>query len=163
MKKILLLTLYIFLTINCQSQGIGCWANFYYTQNGPTTIFTDNSFVAPANSWENDHSLSWLWDFGDGNTSNLEDPTHNYSNGTYIPCLTLTMFDSTVMNTCVSTICDTIIIGSTTNLSNYIQTNFNKKVLNIIDVLGRESKEKKNTPLYYIYDDGRVEKRIIIE
>ena len=104
---------------------------------------TNNSFIAPANSWVNDHYLSWLWDFGDGNTSNLEDPTHNYSNGTYIPCLSLTIFASTVMNTCVSTICDTIIIGSTTtNLSNYMQINFNKKVLNIIDVLGRESKEK---------------------
>ena len=163
MKKTLLLTLYIFLTFNCQSQNIYCWADFYYTQNGPTTIFTDYSSVAPANSWANDHSLSWSWDFGDGNTSNLQNPTHNYSNGTYMPCLTLTMFDSTVMNTCVSTICDTIIIGSTTNLSNYMQTNANKKVLNIIDVLGRESKEKKNTPLFYIYSDGTVEKRIIME
>ena len=104
---------------------------------------TNNSFIAPANSWVNDHYLSWLWDFGDGNTSNLEDPTHNYSNGTYIPCLSLTIFASTVMSACVSTICDTIIIGSTTtNLSNYMQINFNKRVLNIIDVLVRESKEK---------------------
>ena len=163
MKKILLLTFYIFLTINCQSQGIGCWANFYYTQNGPTTIFTDNSFVAPANSWANDHSLSWLWDFGDGNTSNLEDPTHNYSNGTYIPCLTLTMFDSTVMNTCVSTTCDTLISGSTTSLSNYMHTNINNKLIKIVDVLGRESKEKSNVPLFYIFNDGTVEKRMVIE
>ena len=32
-----------------------------------------------------------------------------------------------------------------------MQTNDNKKVLNIIDVLGRESKEKKNTPLFEGY------------
>ena len=163
MKKTLLLILYIFLTINCQSQNIGCWADFYYTQNGPTTIFTDYSFVAPANSWANDHSLSWSWDFGDGNTSNLQNPTHNYSNGTYMPCLTLTMFDSTVMNTCVSTTCDTVISVSTTSLPNQMEANTNKKILSIIDILGRTTKEKIKTPLFYIYDDGTVEKRIVIE
>jgi hypothetical protein len=30
-------------------------------------------------------------------------------------------------------------------------------------VLGRESKEENNVPLFYIYDDGTVEKKIIIE
>jgi hypothetical protein len=38
-----------------------------------------------------------------------------------------------------------------------------RKLLNITDVLGRETKEKKNQPLFYIYDDGTVEKRIVIE
>jgi len=37
-----------------------------------------------------------------------------------------------------------------------------KKVVKITDFLGRETK-KTNQPLYYIYDDGTVEKRIIIE
>ena len=160
MKKILLFTLYVSLTINSQSQGIGCWANFYYTQNGPTTIFTDNSFVAPANSWANDHSLSWLWDFGDGNTSNLEDPTHNYSNGTYIPCLTLTMFDSTVMSTCTSTKCDTI----TSGVTEIQEVNADKKLFKIINILGKHSgKDNSNELLFFIYDDGTVEKRIVIE
>jgi len=36
----------------------------------------------------------------------------------------------------------------------------NKKLLRTIDVLGRET---KSTPLFYIYDDGTVEKRIVIE
>ena len=36
----------------------------------------------------------------------------------------------------------------------------NKKLLRTIDVLGRET---KNKPLFYIYDDGTVEKKIIIE
>jgi len=39
----------------------------------------------------------------------------------------------------------------------------NKKLLRTIDVLGRETKGKKNEPLFYIYDDGTVEKRIVIE
>jgi hypothetical protein len=33
----------------------------------------------------------------------------------------------------------------------------------ILDILGRESNEKKNNLLFYIYDDGTVEKRIVIE
>jgi hypothetical protein len=37
------------------------------------------------------------------------------------------------------------------------------KLLKIIDVLGRETEPKKNTPLFYLYDDGEVEKRIIVE
>ena len=38
-----------------------------------------------------------------------------------------------------------------------------RKLLRITDLLGREIKELKNIPLFYIYDDGRVEKKIIIE
>ena len=36
-------------------------------------------------------------------------------------------------------------------------------IIKIIDVLGRESEQLKNQPLFYIYDDGTVEKRIVIE
>jgi len=32
-----------------------------------------------------------------------------------------------------------------------------------MDMLGREVTEDSNTPLFYIYDDGTVEKRIVIE
>ena len=38
----------------------------------------------------------------------------------------------------------------------------NKKLLKATDLLGRETKET-NQPLFYIYDDGTVEKRIVIE
>jgi len=40
----------------------------------------------------------------------------------------------------------------------------NKKLVKIVDVLGRTISEKTtNTPLFYIYNDGTVEKKIIIE
>ena len=39
----------------------------------------------------------------------------------------------------------------------------NKKLIKIKDLLGRETKASKNEPLFYIYDDGTVEKKIIIE
>ena len=39
----------------------------------------------------------------------------------------------------------------------------NREIFRITDVLGRETPYRKRTPLLYIYDDGTVEKRIIIE
>lgn len=49
---------------------------------------------------------SWIWDFGDGNQSTLQNPVNNYaSNGTYTVCLI-------VANTCgLDTICSDIIIN----------------------------------------------------
>jgi len=42
--------------------------------------------------------------------------------------------------------------------------NTEKKILiKVIDILGRQSKGLKNQPLFYIYDDGTVEKRIIVK
>jgi hypothetical protein len=42
--------------------------------------------------------------------------------------------------------------------------NFNAgKVIKIVDVLGRKSKGLRNQPLFYIYDDGTVEKKMILE
>ena len=41
--------------------------------------------------------------------------------------------------------------------------NSNKTLLKITDVLGRKTKETSNTPLFYIYDNGTVDKKIIIE
>jgi intein/homing endonuclease len=38
-----------------------------------------------------------------------------------------------------------------------------RTLIKIVDVLGREIKAIRNTPLFLIYDDGTVEKRIIIE
>ena len=38
-----------------------------------------------------------------------------------------------------------------------------RKLIKIVDLLGRETKEKKNGPLFYIYDDGTVEKKIVLE
>ena len=38
----------------------------------------------------------------------------------------------------------------------------NKELLKVTDLLGRETKQT-NQPLFYIYDDGTIEKRIVIE
>ena len=46
------------------------------------------------------------------------------------------------------------------NITEVVST---KKLIKIIDVLGRKTKELKNIPLFYIYDDSSVEKKIIFE
>ena len=38
-----------------------------------------------------------------------------------------------------------------------------KELLRVIDILGREVDEKRNTLLFYIYDDGSVKKRIVVQ
>ena len=55
------------------------------------------------------------------------------------------------------TACITLIVTGieTYNISN-------KELLKVTDLLGRETKQT-NQPLFYIYDDGTVEKRIVIE
>ncbi|MBD3636290.1 MAG: M4 family metallopeptidase [Crocinitomicaceae bacterium] len=63
---------------NCVLPTVPPTANFISnvdtTCNGEV-MFTDISTNGPN---------SWYWDFGDGNTSNQQDPTHNYSaNGSY--------------------------------------------------------------------------------
>ena len=52
--------------------------------------------------------------------------------------------------------------------SNCVQTSLqehstNKELLKVTGLLGRETKGTKNEVLFYIYDDGTVEKRIVIE
>ena len=72
------------------------------------------------------------------------------------------MFDSTVMSACTSSTCDTIVSSNTTSLTDHIQNNINKKIVFTVDVFGRETK-KSNQILFYIYDDGTVEKKLVIE
>ena len=38
-----------------------------------------------------------------------------------------------------------------------------KKLIKVVDVLGKESLPISNTPLFYIFDDGSVEKKLIIK
>ena len=81
----------------CDTVITGCTtpiALFSSTTNGLTFNFTDQSTQSPT---------AWLWDFGDGNTSTMQNPNYTYLiPGTYVVCLT-------AINTCGSTtFCDTI-------------------------------------------------------
>ena len=51
----------------------------------------------------------------------------------------------------------------TTSINENNGQNDNKQLIKIVDLLGRESKDLKSQPLFYLYDDGTVEKKIILE
>ncbi len=68
-------------------------ANFNYSSTGLVATFANFSSSATA----------YLWDFGDGNTSPMQNPTHTYASpGNYTVCLTVT-------NSCAAdSICSTV-------------------------------------------------------
>jgi Leucine-rich repeat (LRR) protein len=61
--------------------------------------------------------------------------------------------------------CDSIVnlnlTITTTGISDIVNTKSN--LVKITDMLGQKTPYRRNTPLFYIYDDGTVEKRIVIE
>ena len=61
--------------------------------------------------------------------------------------------------------CDSIVNLNLTVTATGISDLVNSKsnLVKITDVLGQETPYRRNTPLFYIYDDGTVEKRIVLE
>lgn len=55
---------------------------------------------------------SYLWDFGDGSTSTIENPIHSYTNaGAYTICLTITAPGEDSSSECTNTFCDSLYVG----------------------------------------------------
>ncbi len=80
-----------------------CHANFQAVSLGLMGHFIDLSSVNPA-------TAGYSWDFGDGNSSTLRFPQHQYSSpGTYTVCLNVT--DSN----CVDQFCSTLVVDTTIN------------------------------------------------
>ncbi len=52
---------------------------------------------------------------------------------------------------------------SCSGMTNIKNITIKKEILKVTDLLGRETKVTKNEVLFYIYDDGTVEKRMILE
>ncbi len=84
------------LTITCPAPN----AAFNSSINFLSATFTDISTQSP---------ISWLWDFGDGNTSTQQNPTNTYDiGGTYTVCLL-------VSNDCeVDSVCNSITVSPCT-------------------------------------------------
>jgi len=56
------------------------------------------------------------------------------------------------------------IVFTVTNVpTSILEFNSERKLLKITDILGKEIKGNRNELFFYIYDDGTVEKRIVIE
>ena len=94
---------------------------------------------------------------------NFDTTWYNYSLSNVIsPTYPLTMYfvysdGSLVTDTCILT------YNSTPTAITDINPRGDRKLISIVDVLGRESKGTRNEPLFFIFDDGTVEKQIIIE
>ena len=88
--------------------GQDCWVDIFYYQTSPDELtVTFESYVS------SDDVLSYLWDFGDGNTSTEANPTHTYAaEGIYDISLTVLTADSCEAHTAIH-IC--IGGGGTTN------------------------------------------------
>ena len=60
--------------------------------------------------------------------------------------------------------CIVNIVFTVTNIpTSILEFNSERKLLKITDLLGKETKRNRNELLFYLYDDGTVEKRIILE
>ena len=101
--------------VTCQPVNISgsnpiCQANFVSVSVGLNAYFIDQSVVNPPNVPPLPSPVNYAWSFGDGNSSTLQFPNHQYSNpGTYVVCLIV----STVG--CTSTYCDSIVIDTAIN------------------------------------------------
>lgn len=84
-------------------------ADFTSTPTGLDVDFVDASTGVPT---------GWFWDFGDGNTSTMQNPTHTYAAaGDYPVCLTVT-------NTCgTDSACDATVTVTTPGPANDLCTN----------------------------------------
>ena len=90
---------------------------------------------------------------------NFDTTWYNYSlSNAIFPTIYFVYSDgSLVTDTCILT------YNSTPTAIIDINASSNRKLISIVDVLGRESKGTRNEPLFYLYDDGSVEKQIIVE
>lgn len=81
-----------------------CYAEF-------SMYSTDGTATTPGNifqfeDWSSDDVVAWQWDFGDGTSSQEQNPIHTYQDGTYTACLTVVTADG-----CVSEMCTSLVAG----------------------------------------------------
>ena len=60
----------------------------------------------------------------------------------------------------IDVIMDSVRISDNQTYTNFFSDNYNSKLLKIVDILGKETYPHPNMPLFYIYENGRVEKII---
>ena len=131
--------------------SFGVWNIF----NAELDFYQDNDSVSFTNLSTNYESV--LWNFGDGVTSFDENPTHVYTtSGNYTITLSVLTNGGCLLDTSSVTI--------SVSVSTDIKELTSKEVLiSITDILGRRTKATKNTPLFYHFNNGTVEKKILIE
>jgi len=123
--------------------------------------FTDNLTGA---------SYQWQMDSGTGFTDLSNAGQFSGSDSQSLTISSTTMNNNNTLYRCILTESydcqDTTDVVTLTMINNVGIVELNKtpkQLIKIVDVLGRETPFKPNTPLLYIYDDGTVERKMIIE
>ncbi|MGD1848801.1 MAG: PKD domain-containing protein [Salibacteraceae bacterium] len=107
---------------NLQQTGVACRPGQFPTGTCNLTTYFDYTEHPAANCQVQFENLSWVrpgafaqswdWEFGDGNSSNLKNPIHQYaSTGTYDVCLVV-HGKSKDGGSCTDTWCTTLVVGS---------------------------------------------------
>ena len=125
---------------------IGNYIDVLTAANGcDSIVYTNISIAAP---------IVWQWGTSicNGDSVIVGNSVYN-TTGVYTDTLATT-------NGCDS-IANLNLTVTTTGISDV--ANCKSNLVKITDILGQETPQRRNTPLFYIYDDGTVEKRIIIE
>lgn len=123
--------------------------------NTDFTVVQNNDSITLTNLSSNFDSV--LWDFGDGNTSNLINPNHTYTtSGTF--AITLTTYTNATCQTDTASV--TINVNITTGIN---EIPAEKILIKITDLQGRRCMPLKNSPCLYFFSDGTVEKKVVLE
>jgi PKD repeat protein len=84
----LMVALIIIPLVGC-ARNLTPTADFIYSPLTPTT--DDNILFTDSSTDDDGNVVSWAWDFGEGNTSVVQNPSHSFqSPGTYAVSLTVT-------------------------------------------------------------------------
>ena len=118
---------------------------------GQSTIFLAKMDVNGNEQWRRMFDFSATHQFGNS--------VSQIDNGGYIMTGSA---ECSMLTLCSMWLIQTNSLGALTSTFN-IPINSNRKLQKTVDVLGRETKPQTNIPFIEIYDDGTVEKRIVIE
>ena len=172
MKKYLLI-LFVFFGLNTQAQFFNYCDSISIgiTASTPTSVsYQSTPLVFPASFY-----VDYFWTVTDFNTGTLitgdtvTNPIFSLNSlDTVTVCLNFQVSGNGMTSTCL--MCDTIMyngawvqysVGQPMGVESEIPDV--KQIFKIVDFLGRETKQVKNTPMFYIYNDGTVEKKMIVE
>lgn len=115
MKKIVFFfVLGVLISFSARSQ---CSSGYTFSASQVNPFQINFSNISTSNGSSAD-SITYSWDFGDGQSSGLTNPIHFYSQPVlYVVCLTLTRTDSSGSFVCSDTFCDSITIVNNPSIS----------------------------------------------
>lgn len=148
--------------------AVNCSNNDLYSLNikniNDTSFVNHNDYVFDATNNPNLHCITVT-------TLAFADSAWTYQNGNIDSCVTFSLDCSVEIEGCMDSLdvsynpAATIEDCSCSYMVSAINNHFNsnKVLIDIVDVLGRKTQPTPNTPLFYRYSDGTVEKKLIIE